>query len=218
MTHVLWRPALSNAPQNDFPSGSLAVASSRSLAGVPCASPASLGAAVHGRDQRPPAAEARASAGGARAAAPVKISLCRGGTEPVLNPPNPRTHAHARTHAGSSESRRVARPRDSRLGQNERLGDLANRRFGDSAIRRFGARPGTTPEPRRTGDTGCTASSSQANMDRDNFNLDSTHQAGQVRNKERSTGEHSKPTSCARRHRGLLPPFCRLGKRKPVSQ
>ena len=27
-------------------------------------------------------------------------------------------------------------------------------------------------------------------IDRDNFDLDSTHQAGQVKNKERNTGEH----------------------------
>ena len=30
-------------------------------------------------------------------------------------------------------------------------------------------------------------------LDRENFNLDSTHQAGQVRNKERNTGEHREP-------------------------
>ena len=31
-------------------------------------------------------------------------------------------------------------------------------------------------------------------LDRENFNLDSTHQAGQVRNKERNTGEHRERT------------------------
>ena len=33
--------------------------------------------------------------------------------------------------------------------------------------------------------------------DRENFNLESTHQAGQVRNKERKTGEHREPQADA---------------------
>ena len=168
--------------------------------GPPCMAETSGG----GRRRRP--APPHAARGPRRLS---RSRFCRGGIAPVLKP-QLHTHPPTRARTQGIAPSRAAAPRDSRFGQNERLGD--------SAIRRFGARPGTAPEPRRTGDTGCTASSSQANMDRDSFNLDSTHQAGQVRDKERSTGEHREPTSCARRHRGLLPPFCRLGKRKPVSQ
>ena len=43
-------------------------------------------------------------------------------------------------------------------------------------------------------------------LDRENFNLDSTHQAGQVRNKERNTGEHREPQADVEQQGWETPP------------
>ena len=76
-------------------------------------------------------------------------------------------------------------------------------RFGYSAIWRFLGLEGVNlTGPGQAGhNTGATPHKRhrlhifiiQANIDRYNFNLDSAHQAGQVRKKERNTGEHREP-------------------------
>ena len=75
------------------------------------------------------------------------------------------------TWSGLSESRRIERQRLA-IRDSVKMSSLAIRRFGDSVIPRIsgcqpdrvGARQGTTPELRRTSDTGYTSSLSQANI------------------------------------------------------
>ena len=45
-----------------------------------------------------------------------------------------------------------------------------------------------------------------AEPERENFNLDSTHQASQVRNKERNTGEHREPQADVEQQGWETPP------------
>ena len=53
---------------------------------------------------------------------------------------------------------------------------------------------------------GCQPDRAGPDKDRDNFNLDSAHQAGQVRNKERNTEEHREPQTDVEEQGGETPP------------
>ena len=53
---------------------------------------------------------------------------------------------------------------------------------------------------------GCQPDRAGPDKDRDNFNLDSAHQAGQVRNKERNTEEHREPQTDGEEQGGETPP------------